>query len=69
VPVEERAAAAGRVLAANVALPRAELARSAARLLGFARATDRVVTAFDEGVQRLLEHGRAVADGESVRLP
>lgn len=69
VPPEERAAAAARVLAANVALPRTELARSAARLLGFARATDRVVTAFDEGVQQLLERGRAVADGGRVRLP
>jgi uncharacterized protein DUF4011/restriction endonuclease-like protein/AAA domain-containing protein len=69
VPPEERAAAAARVLAANVALSRAELAKSAARLLGFARATDRVVTAFDEGVQQLLDRGRAVADGERVRLP
>jgi hypothetical protein len=69
VPVEERAIAAERVLAANVALPRADLARAAAKLAGYARATERVAALFEEGVAWLVERGRAVADGERVRLP
>jgi hypothetical protein len=69
VPVEERAAAAERVLAANVALPRGDLARAAAKLCGYSRATERVAALFDEGVQWLLDRGRAVAEGGRVRVP
>ena len=69
VPIEERAAAAERVLAANVALPRGDLARAAAKLCGYARATERVAALFDEGVQWLLDRGRAVSEGGRVRVP
>ncbi len=67
VPLVERALAVRRVLRAQIALPREELEREAAKLLGFARATAKTREAMAEAIDAVLSWGQArEADGRVV---
>ncbi|HNV68253.1 MAG TPA: DUF3320 domain-containing protein [Candidatus Ozemobacteraceae bacterium] len=66
---EEIAAAALHLLERSVSLPRSELVRHTAAIMGFRRLTPRTQPFFAAGIQVLLDRGLAEADGESVRLP
>jgi hypothetical protein len=64
VPLAERAAAVRAALRAQIALPREDLEREAARLLGVARATAKAREAMAEAIDTLVASGWATeADG------
>jgi hypothetical protein len=65
VPLAERAAAVRAALRAQIAMPREDLQREAARLLGVTRATARAREAMDEAIDRVLAEG-AGAEREGV---
>ncbi len=67
VPPEEMAAAAELVLRSSVALTRTDLARGAATLMGYRRATPRVREAFESGIDALAARGGCVVEGDSIR--
>lgn len=69
LPVDEVASAARFILQGAVAIARADLERETAHLFGYARIGRRVAQAMAAGVDRLLESGRAVAAGYTLRLP
>ncbi|MDQ7013102.1 MAG: DUF4011 domain-containing protein [Planctomycetota bacterium] len=67
VPLVERAAAVRQVLGAQIALPREELERESAKLLGFGRATTKTREAMAEAIDLVLVRGEATeADGRVV---
>ncbi len=68
IAVEEIANAAAFVLKQQVALPREALVRETARVLGFARVGNKVGAAIGRGVDRMVERGDGVVDGQSVAL-
>jgi hypothetical protein len=67
VPMVELCNAARRVLGANLALPREDLARETARAFGVTRLGRVVRERAEVAIERLIAAGEAVADGESVR--
>lgn len=67
IPLIERAAAVRRVLDAQIGLPRDDLEREAARMLGIARATAKTRDAMAEAIDEVLAVGAAhEADGRVV---
>lgn len=69
IPLVERAAAVRAALRAQIALPREELQREAARLLGFSRVTAKAREAMDDAVQALCDAGEAAESEGRVALP
>ncbi|MEZ4359761.1 MAG: DUF3320 domain-containing protein [Kofleriaceae bacterium] len=69
VPLVELAAAARVVVERSVGIERAELAREVARLLGYGRATERLLARVEEGVTWARDHQVLQIDGERVSLP
>jgi hypothetical protein len=69
VPLVELAAAARIVVERAVGIERAELGREIARLLGYGRATERVLARVDEGVRWAAERGAILVEDERARLP
>lgn len=69
VPLVELAEAARLIVERAVGIEPAELAREIARLLGYGRATDRVLARVEAGVAWASERKRIVVDGERARLP
>lgn len=59
IPLIERVAAVRRVLATQIALPREELERESARLLGFSRVTAKTREAMSEAIDVVIERGAA----------
>ncbi|MFG0259634.1 MAG: AAA domain-containing protein, partial [Phycisphaerales bacterium JB041] len=59
IPLIERVAAVKRTLAAQIALPREELEREAARLLGISRVTAKSREAMGEAIDEVIERGAA----------
>jgi len=68
IPPEEAAAAALWVLRQNIALPAEDLAKEAARLLGFARMGPQVRSKLMEGIGILTESGKAKREGDRVEV-
>lgn len=66
VPPEEVAEAARRVLAANVALPHADLVRETARAFGIARLGRKINEAMADGIALLIDRGGADVDGDRI---
>lgn len=67
IPLVERAWSVRRVLGAQIALPREELARESAKLLGFSRATAKTRESMAEAIDAVLDWGNAKeADGQVV---
>lgn len=66
---QEIANAAFAVVKSHTSVPRAELARAAAKALGFRRITARMESRMDEGVAVLLASGRVIEDGPKIVLP
>ena len=66
VPPEEIAAAARHVLEGHIAMPRKDLCRETARVLGWPRLGSTVERCMDEGIARLLERGDAREDGDNI---
>jgi very-short-patch-repair endonuclease len=66
VPPEELAAAAARVLRANLSMPETELIKETARLFGIARVGKNVAEAVGEGVKVLIVSGKATREGGQV---
>ena len=52
-----------------VGITRPELGRELARLLGYGRATERVVARIDEGIEWAKARGALLIEGERVQLP
>lgn len=69
VPLVELAEAARRVVERAVGISQAELARELARLLGYGRATERVLERIGEGVEWARVNGVVAIDAERVTLP
>jgi len=69
VPLAEIAAAALVVLERNLGLPVDELVKETAKLLGFARQSDKVVTRMRAGVDALVARGGARLDDGHAALP
>ncbi len=69
IPPQEVAACAAEVLAAQIALPREDLARETARRLGFARMGKRVEEAMAAGLALLIDRGRARVEGDNLVAP
>lgn len=68
VPLVELAEAARRVVERAVGISQAELARELARLLGYGRATERVLERVAEGVEWARAHGVVAIEAERVTL-
>ena len=69
VPLVELAEVARRVVERAVGITRPELGRELARLLGYGRATERVVARIDEGIEWAKARGALLIEGERVQLP
>ncbi len=69
IPAVEIASAAAVVLSRAVGAPLDDLARDCARLLGFARVTDRVARRMRTGIDLLAARGGCVIDGDRASLP
>ena len=69
VPLAEVAAAARIVVERAVGIAATDLVRDAARLLGFARATDRVVERVASGVRLAAQRGLIRIEGGRAALP
>ncbi|MFT7616930.1 MAG: hypothetical protein ACI97A_000560 [Planctomycetota bacterium] len=65
----EIANAAKRVLKEQVALPRTEMPKETARMLGFPRLGTRVRAAMEKGIEELLKQGWGIVDNDQVKLP
>ncbi|MBX3472333.1 MAG: DUF3320 domain-containing protein, partial [Planctomycetes bacterium] len=68
LPPEEVALAARWLLEQNVSLARGDLAREAARALGYPRLGSAIAAAMQAGIERLAADGGCVLEGETVRL-
>src|SRR5690606_20009833 len=66
LPPEEVAEAAREVLGAQIALPRSELVREAARCFGFKSTGSRVQRAMLCGIDALIARGGATVDGDTL---
>lgn len=66
LPPEEVAAAVARVLEANLSLERADLAKEAARLLGYGRAGKALAERVDAAVTILAAQGALAIEGERI---
>jgi hypothetical protein len=69
IPLSEIAAAAAVVLSRAIGAPLDDLARDTARLLGFARVTDRVARRMRTGIDLLVTRGGCLVDGDRASLP
>lgn len=69
VPLVELAAAARLVVERAVGIERAELGREVARLLGYGRATERLLARIDAGIAWAAEHGAILVEDDRARLP
>lgn len=69
VPLVELAEAARRVVERAVGISQPELARELARLLGYGRATERVLERIAEGVEWARANGVVAIESERVTLP
>lgn len=69
VPLVELAAAARLVVERAVGIELAELGREIARLLGYGRATERVLARIDAGIAWAREKGGILVEDDRVRLP
>ena len=69
VPVAELAAAASIVLGRTAGGPVDELVRDTARLLGFARVTDRIAKRVKVGVDALAKRGGVIVEKGRASLP
>jgi hypothetical protein len=69
IPLAEVAAAAAVVLSRAIGAPLDDLARDTARLLGFARVTDRVARRMRTGIDLLVARGGCLVDGDRASLP
>ena len=68
LPLVELAAAARIVLERNLGLPRADLVRETAKLVGFARPGDKLAARLEAAIAVLIARGGASATGERVAL-
>ncbi|MBK8975481.1 MAG: DUF3320 domain-containing protein [Planctomycetes bacterium] len=69
IPPIEVANAAASILATQIAMPRADLARETARLFGFSRMGSRVESSMTRGLDLLVSLGRARPDADRLALP
>lgn len=68
LPLVELAAAARIVLERNLGLPRADLVRETAKLVGFVRPGDKLAARIEAGLAVLIARGGASATGDRVAL-